>query len=758
MNSYRRLGIGAGLIAIAVSVVSVAVYLVFISSEPLPTAAEIALLNAEATQDLAEFCPFLAASDDQYYGTAQRAELREELENPSFDGYSWFVGTHVAVAADYLRFGETGEAVRVLTEALDVQPWGDPQGVYKARLLEELSVAYLKMGELDNCISPTGALICMLPLDSSVAHTNRTGSENAVAHLLELLETQPGNIRARWLLNVAHMTLGTYPLEVPAEYLVSPSRLRGDYDIGKFEDIAARVGLYSVNLAGGSIMDDFDNDGLLDIVTSTWDPCGNLAYYHNDGNGSFSDYTVRAGLTGQLGGLNIVQADYNNDGWMDFLVMRGGWMFSRGMIRVSLLRNNADGTFTDVTAESGLAYPAYPSQSAAWADFDNDGDLDLFSCNESMPEARLGRNSASPFDGTIVFPSQLFQNNDDGTFTDVAQQAGVTNLRFCKGSTWGDYDNDGDPDLYLSNFGTQNRLYRNDGNGSFTDVAPELGVEEPVNSFPTWFWDYDNDGWLDLFVAGYGPEIGDVAADYMGFQNDGARPRLYRNDGRGGFVEVTRDAGLWRVHLPMGSNFGDLDNDGFLDFYLGTGYPTYDAIGPNIMYRNNEGETFSDVTFSGGFGHLQKGHGVAFGDIDRDGDQDIFVQIGGFYPGDGFPNTLFENPGHGANWLSIQLEGTESNRAGLGARIKVELETDGTTNTVYAHVTSGGSFGASSLEQEIGLGTAGRIVYLEVYWPTSGLKQVFDEVPLDSHIRVREGDDKLSVLDDIPRVDFASAH
>ena len=754
MNSYRRLGIGAGLLAVAVSVASVAVYLVFISSEPLPTAAEIALLNAEATQDLAEFCPFLAASDDQYYGTAQRAELREELENPSFDGYSWFVGIHVAVAADYLRFGETDEAVRVLTEALDVQPWGDPQGAYKARLLEELSIAYLKMGELENCISPTGALICMLPLDNSVAHTNRTGSENAVAHLLELLEMQPGNIRARWLLNVAHMTLGTYPSEVPAEYLVSPSRLRGDYDIGKFEDIAARVGLYSVNLAGGSIMDDFDNDGLLDIVTSTWDPCGNLSYYHNDGNGSFSDYTDRAGLTGQLGGLNIVQADYNNDGWMDFLVMRGGWMYARGMVRASLLRNNANGTFTDVTAEAGLAYPAFPSQSAAWADFDNDGDLDLFSCNETMPEPRLGRNPASPFDGTIVFPSQLFQNNDDGTFTDVAQQAGVTNLRFCKGSTWGDYDNDGDPDLYLSNFGTQNRLYRNDGNGSFTDVAPELGVEEPVNSFPTWFWDYDNDGWLDLFVAGYGGGIGEVAADYMGFQNDGARPRLYRNDGRGGFVDVTRDAGLWRVHLPMGSNFGDLDNDGYPDFYLGTGYPTYDAIGPNIMYRNNGGKTFSDVTFSGGFGHLQKGHGVAFGDIDRDGDQDIFVQMGGFYPGDGFPNVLFENPGHGGRWLTVQLEGTESNRAGLGARIKIEVETDGTTKTVYAHVTSGGSFGASSLEQEIGLGTAGRIVSLEVYWPTSGRTQIFDDVPLDSHVRVREGDDKLSVLDDIPRVGF----
>ena len=161
----------------------------------------------------------------------------------------------------------------------------------------------------------------------------------------------------------------------------------------------------------------------------------------------------------------------------------------------------------------------------------------------------------------------------------------------------------------------------------------------------------------------------------------------------------------------MGANFGDLDNDGYPDFYLGTGYPTFDAIGPNVMYRNDGGESFSDVTFSGGFGHIQKGHGVAFGDLDRDGDQDIFVQMGGFYPGDGFPNALFENPGHGGRWLSVRLEGTESNRAGIGARIRIDVEEDGRMRTVYAHVGSGGSFGASSIEQEIGLGRASRIVY-----------------------------------------------
>ena len=193
----------------------------------------------------------------------------------------------------------------------------------------------------------------------------------------------------------------------------------------------------------------------------------------------------------------------------------------------------------------------------------------------------------------LMFPSRLFRNDGEGRFEDVAQAAGVTNMRYCKGSAWGDYDNDGYADLYISNFGEDNRLYRNNGNGTFSDVAPELGLTQPLDSFATWFWDYDNDGWQDIFVAGYGEDIADVAADYMGLPNDGARPRLYRNDGAGGFTDVTREVGLWRVHLAMGADFGDLDNDGYPDFYLGTGAPSYDAIAPNVMYRNDSGKAIS---------------------------------------------------------------------------------------------------------------------------------------------------------------------
>jgi len=691
--------------------------------------------------DLAGYCAHLRNSSDPFFGTQQRERLIAELENPTFPTLSWRVSIMRELARDHLRFGEASEAIRLLREALDMELREKPEVSHEVELLAELAIASMKMGELDNCVSPDGRLICALPLDDSIVHKDKRGASGAVGYLTKLLELEPDNIRAMWLLNVAHMALGTYPEDVPRQFRIAPELFEPDYNIGRFDEIAPYAGLYAVNTAGGSIIEDFDNDGLLDVMTSTWDPCKPITYYRNKGDGTFADETESAGLSGQLGGLNITQTDYNNDGWMDVLVMRGGWMKTRGQMRRSLLQNNQDGTFSDVTEAEGLANPAYPSQSAAWADYDNDGDLDMFSCNESMREA--GAESTA-----LMFPSQLFRNDGEGRFEDVATEAGVRNWRYCKGSAWGDYDGDGFPDLYISNFGGENRLYRNNGDGTFEDVAPTLHLTEPINSFATWFWDYNNDGWADIFVAGYGEDIIVVAKDRMGLENDGPRPRLYRNMQGEGFEDVTRETGLWHVHFAMGANFGDLDNDGYPDFYLGTGAPSYDAIAPNAMYRNDHGNDFQDVTFSGGFGHLQKGHGVSFGDIDRDGDQDIFVQVGGFYPGDGFVNALYENPGHGNRWLSVKLVGTKSNRAAIGARIKVAVrDRNGGSREVYAAVGNGSSFGASTLIQEIGLGQAEEIVELEVRWPGSDSWQHFDDVPLDSRIRIIEGADRIELLE-----------
>ena len=734
----------AGLVSLAVA----AVVLEYTGSDTVPVAEE------GITDDLREYARWLSESSDPYFGTGQLEYLVGQLERPTFDTDSWRLTILRQLAFHRLRLGDVDEAVGLLTEAVEIAERAMPESRDRLAAMEELAVAYMKRGEIQNCVSPEGRLVCALPLDPEYAHEDSDSVSRAIEILDRLLALEPENVRRRWLLNVAHMARGTYPEGVSEMYRVPTAAFAPEHELGgRFREVAADVGIYSVDLAGGAIVEDFDNDGLLDIVTSSWDPSQSLRLYRNDGRGRFVERTNAAGLSEQTGGLNIVQADYDNDGWMDILVMRGGWLMHNGQMRVSLLRNEGGDSFSDVTRESGLATPAYPSQSAAWADYDNDGDLDLFSCNESIPESQ--EDSAG-----IVYPSQLFENDGNGGFANVALRAGVTNMRYCKGSAWGDYDNDGDMDLYLSNYADDNRLYRNDGDGTFTDVAPKLGVTEPIESFPTWFWDYDNDGWLDLFVAGYARDIDSVAADYMGLPDslhardqtrDGARPRLYRNTGGDGFEDVTARVGLDDVNQSMGANFGDFDNDGYPDIYLGTGFPAFNALAPNVAYRNGGGVSFSNVTFSAGLGHIQKGHGIAFGDLDRDGDQDIFMQVGGFYPSDRFVNSLYVNPvssmGAGNRWTSIRLVGTQSNRAAIGARIKVDVATGDGVRVVHAVVGSGGSFGASSLEQEIGLGQAEVIESVEVWWPASGIRQRFEGVPLDRGIEIVEGEDEYRVVE-----------
>ena len=335
---------------------------------------------------------------------------------------------------------------------------------------------------------------------------------------------------------------------------------QSDGGVGQLKNIAGEVGLNArgANMAGGAIVDDLNGDGLPDIFTSTKDPAQGCSLFMNRGDGTFDDRSSSAGLDVQVGALNCNHADFDNDGDLDILLLRGGWETPR---RPSLLRNEGDGRFTDVTIAAGLCIPI-ASQTAAWADFDCDGDVDLYIGGEFK--------QAQP---DPVNRGRLYRNNGNGTFTDVADAAGVHNDRYAKGVAWGDYDNDGRPDLYVSNLHRPNRLYHNNGGGTFTDVADQLGVTEPLASFSCWFWDYDNDGWLDLFVTGSKATLAEIILSQLGQQAGGDAPRLYHNEGGRSFRDVTRQAGLDRVWLPMGSKFGDIDNDGFLDFYLGTGSP-----------------------------------------------------------------------------------------------------------------------------------------------------------------------------------------
>jgi len=267
-----------------------------------------------------------------------------------------------------------------------------------------------------------------------------------------------------------------------------------------------------------------------------------------------------------------------------------------------------------------------------------------------------------------------------------------------------------------------------------------LGVMGYEETFPAWFWDVNNDGILDLYVASYIADIGILAADAknLGVPAE-TLPQLYQGTDRGWFEDVTDQFHLLHPTAPMGSNFGDFDNDGFLDFYLGTGNPDLWNIMPGMMYRNQGGKKFSEVSYSGGFAHLQKGHAVCFADFDNDGDQDVFEQMGGAFPADRYNNVLYQNDGFGNNWLTVQLIGTVSNRSAIGARIHLKVVKNGQPRSIFKHVNSGGTFGANPLRQTIGVGQAKVVENLEIWWPTTGQTQTFSQVPVCQFIRIIEG-------------------
>jgi hypothetical protein len=321
----------------------------------------------------------------------------------------------------------------------------------------------------------------------------------------------------------------------------------------------------------------------------------------------------------------------------------------------------------------------------------------------------------------------------------------VARTAFTKGVAAADYDRDGDVDFYLSNLGGGNFLYRNNGNRTFTEVSDAAHVPGPERGFPTWFFDYDNDGWDDLLVSSYFLSVDETARRYLRRPPNAATMKLYRNLGNGTFADVTAQVGLDRVYMPMGSNFGDIDNDGYPDIYLGAGSPSYAATVGAVLLHNRGGRSFSDVTVSSGTGELHKGHGVAFADVDGDGDLDIVFKVGGATPGDAHAFRLFANPGHGRDWLGLDLVGQKTNRSAIGARIAVTVQGAGAaTRTVFRTVNSGGSFGASPLQQHIGLGSDMGRVDLEITWPVSRATQRFSNVPRNTILRIREGDDRFA--------------
>lgn len=678
----------------------------------------------------------LEAGENRYLGRGQIGRLEKELSQAQGE-VGRLVNLDLQLCWNYLRLGKLNSAKEAINRAFTtIQQNGLPPqaSMYKLRAL-----VFLRQAEFENCVQNHNAECCVFPLRNGGVHSSKSAIAACREDLLKWLKLEPNNLEAAWLLNVASQAYGDYPQGVPDAFRIDPQVFASaatPQPMPTFRDIAPQLGVDAFNLCGGAIVDDFTGDGRLDIVTSTYDPRGPLLFFQRNPGTDLS--FLKHELTDQLGGLNCVAADYDGDGDLDVLVLRGAWLEDEGQIRNSLLQNNGDGTFVDVTLEAGLAEVSRPTQTAAWGDFDNDGDLDLYVGNES-------RAGFEPDQTRGNYPSQLFINDGSGRFIDVAATAGVTNDRYCKGVTAGDFDNDGDLDLYVSNRGP-NRLYRNNRDGTFTDVAVQLGVTEPEGqSFATWFFDYDNDGWLDLFVAAYQASNADVAASYVGAPNNGVSPRLYRNRGDGRFEDVTTKMGLDRVFLPMGANFGDIDSDGFLDIYLTTGRPDFATLTPNVMLRNDQGARFQDVTTVTGLGHLQKGHGVAFADFDEDGDQDIYHQLGGFFPSDKFHNALFINEaksGTKHRFLNVAVRGSHKNSCAIGARLRVTVVEGGRRRTIHRAIGTVSSFGGSPFRQSIGLGNATSIELLEVDWPevdgASSDSQQFFDIPLDTFLSISE--------------------
>ncbi len=502
-------------------------------------------------------------------------------------------------------------------------------------------------------------------------------------------------------------------------------------------------------MSGGVAVFDFDNDGLLDIFfvnggrfqedparimridRST--PALQNRLYRNEGDGAFADVTESAGVTGSDHGygMGAAAADYDNDGLADLYVTNFG--------RNVLYRNQGDGTFRDTTASAGVAVGEWTA-SAGFFDYDNDSYLDLFVVQyldwDFSKHISCGEVYCPP--SYRAMDSLLFHNNGNGTFTDVSGSAGIAGF-FGKGLgvAFNDYDGDGLADVCVANDSVAQQLFRNNGDGTFSELALDIGLAYnedglPYSGMGIDFSDYNNDGHPDIVIT-------DLAKELYA---------LYRNDGSGTFSFVTRTSNLGNITAFMsgwGTRFFDYDHDGWKDLFVAQSHvidniEIFDASvpyrQPPLLARNLQDGTFADVSQQSGsvFSKPVVGRGAAFGDLDNDGDIDIVVGVL-----DDVPQVLYSNASESPNhWLQIRTVGTASNRDGLGAVVKVVGES--AAHAQWGYVTTAGSYlSANDARVHFGLGSDDRVGSVEVHWP-SGIRQVLKNVRGNQIVTVRESE------------------
>ena len=681
-----------------------------------------------------------ADPDINYYLSGRRAARMMEKKHNYTNGVD-IIKWEAKYCFELLNAGSTEEGIKTLTAMINNYQGGPEKALkdpdFKV-VFDLLAVGFLRMGENDNCVSNHNSASCILPLKSKAFHKNTKGSLSAIDIYSQLLGVYPDDLQSRWLMNIAYMTLGKYPTGVPKEYLIQFDALDEKVEgFVPFENLAVDLGVDVNGLAGAAMTEDFNNDGHLDIFCSSYGLNDNVKLFMSDGKGGFVDETDKAMLMGITGGLNAKQADFNNDGFMDILVLRGAWLDKGGEWPNSLLKNNGDGTFSDITIASGtLSF--CPTETASWADVNNDGLLDFFIANENNNDNQ--------------FPCELYINNGNETFTNVAKDWGLAgNFGYAKAAIWADFNNDGLQDLFISCLNNANKLFMNRGRignskkFKFENIADKAGVILPKQSFPAIVFDYNNDGLEDIFCTSFPTEklsrVGEEAAlEILGKPSNAEKSRLFKNNGNETFTDVSKEMNLWKQTFAMGFSFGDIDNDGWLDIYAGTGAFEFTSLVPNRVFKNMEGKRFAEITHSSGMAHLQKGHGIAFGDLDNDGDQDIYTTLGGAVEGDNAHNALFANPNHVNHWITLQLQGKKGARDAQNSKVKITVSTPTGSQSYYHVVGSGGSFGANSIQLEAGLGKATKIESIEVSWygnPKN--KQVFKNVEMDQIVKLTEG-------------------
>lgn len=526
----------------------------------------------------------------------------------------------------------------------------------------------------------------------------------------------------------------------------APARAETPSFLPTFEDVTDKSGINFRHSFGeeklSSILEatgsgcawfDYNNDGLLDLyvvsgryidgLTNHSKPDGVGAtnhLYRNNGDGTFTDVTAQAGVGGKGFGMGVTVADYDNDGFEDIYVTNYD--------SAILYHNNGDGTFTDVTAKAGVENP-YWGVGAAFIDYDRDGKLDLFVGNylKYDPNYRL-YYTADAFPGVLDYEgssNRLFHNNGDGTFTDVTQKSGIYNpLGRAMGVTVGDYNNDGWQDIYVANDTMESYLYRNNHDGTFTNVAPDVNVAfgengEATSAMGPIFGDYDNDGWQDVFIS------------------DMRYHRLFHNPGKEKFfLDTTVETGVAQAsgqYVAWGDGFFDYDNDGWKDVFIVNGGLHWLIPMEDSLFRNNGNGTFSDVSLKSGdyFKFKKVGRGACFADYDNDGLMDGFIVVLG---GKGILLHSSQPASARNHWLTLKLVGTRSNRDGFGARLEAVA---GDLKQMVEKVSESGYLSQSDPRPHFGLGAHSEVDKLTIHWP-SGTVQVLEHVRADQILTVTE--------------------